>query len=353
MQRHAVRWNNPPGWPPPPPGWLPPPGWSPPPNWPAAPAGWQYYVPEASNTRRAGRKAVAVGVGLTVAAAVVATALGVAGSLSGGSAVGADSTGAIVEQPAPGPTQVASSPATPDATPFEAPSTPSAADLEAPWTRTVTRPQGFPPPGLEEQSARILPPVPSNGSTGFVPMLTNPDGSVVGYSPCRPWHVVINTESAPPGATEILAGVISTMRQTTGLQLVLDGPTDEPYSANRAVYQPDRYGDRWAPILVAWAPDDRAGVAGHGGSTSVTQSDTGMSHFVSGIVAIDSTDSANDDRAALRAVLLHEFGHVLGLDHVTDPTQLMAPVYQGQPGFGAGDLAGLAAVGSTRCAPDV
>jgi membrane protease YdiL (CAAX protease family) len=38
-------WRPAPGWPEAPPSWQPPPGWQPPPDWPAAPAGWQFWVP--------------------------------------------------------------------------------------------------------------------------------------------------------------------------------------------------------------------------------------------------------------------------------------------------------------------
>jgi membrane protease YdiL (CAAX protease family) len=39
-------WRPAPGWPESPPGWQPPPGWNPPADWPAAPADWQFWVPE-------------------------------------------------------------------------------------------------------------------------------------------------------------------------------------------------------------------------------------------------------------------------------------------------------------------
>lgn len=54
----------------------------------------------------------------------------------------------------------------------------------------------------------------------------------------------------------------------------------------------------------------------------------------------------------VRGVVLHEFGHLLGLAHVKDPTQLMNPV--GVPGINdlqAGDLEGLAKLGRGSCAP--
>ena len=54
------------------------------------------------------------------------------------------------------------------------------------------------------------------------------------------------------------------------------------------------------------------------------------------------------------AVVLHELGHVVGLDHVSDPSQLMTPV--GRPdllGYAAGDRTGLALLGGGECAPGV
>lgn len=63
---------------------------------------------------------------------------------------------------------------------------------------------------------------------------------------------------------------------------------------------------------------------------------------------------SQDGRQVVRAIVLHELGHLVGLGHVTDATQLMYP--EGQPGvtdFGAGDLAGLAALGRGTCRPDL
>ncbi|MET3351312.1 UNVERIFIED_ORG: putative Zn-dependent protease [Arthrobacter sp. UYEF1] len=52
----------------------------------------------------------------------------------------------------------------------------------------------------------------------------------------------------------------------------------------------------------------------------------------------------------IRAILMQELGHVLGLDHVDDPTQLMYG-NSGQFDFGDGDRAGLALLGTGECVP--
>jgi hypothetical protein len=52
-------------------------------------------------------------------------------------------------------------------------------------------------------------------------------------------------------------------------------------------------------------------------------------------------------------VLLHELAHAVGLGHVLDPTQVMYPhTTHSESQFGAGDRAGLAALGAAAgCHP--
>ena len=38
-----------------------------------------------------------------------------------------------------------------------------------------------------------------------------------------------------------------------GLRFVVDGEVDEPPSEDRPAFDPDRYGDRWSPVLVTWS----------------------------------------------------------------------------------------------------
>jgi hypothetical protein len=128
-------------------------------------------------------------------------------------------------------------------------------------------------------------------------------------------------------------------------------------------FQPDRYGDRWAPVLVAWsdsaeAPELAGDVAGYAGSTRLEIGHE-ASVYVTGLVALDGPEMAEalqvpGGRDEARAVIQHELAHLVGLDHVADPGQLMQPVLDPDvTSFGPGDLTGLALLGAGPCFPDV
>lgn len=53
------------------------------------------------------------------------------------------------------------------------------------------------------------------------------------------------------------------------------------------------------------------------------------------------------------AVLHHELGHVLGLDHTSDTSQLMAVELTTTSDFADGDRAGLAFRGSGSCSTSI
>lgn len=215
-----------------------------------------------------------------------------------------------------------------------------------------------PLPGLGESEQRLLPSVRIPGSKrGYTFMTKHKDGSPVTFSPCRRWEVVVNTAGAPDGAYRIVQDAVATVRRATGLDLTVTGRTDEQPTFRRDPYQPDRYGDRWAPILVGWTDHPDSGSsgrehAGEGGPITATGPD-GQPQYVSGVVGIDLDGEFNTDRATLRAIVLHELGHVVGLGHVDHPEELMYPIQDGQLDFGRGDLAGLARLGNGPCAPGI
>ncbi len=52
----------------------------------------------------------------------------------------------------------------------------------------------------------------------------------------------------------------------------------------------------------------------------------------------------------IRATFAHEIGHMVGLDHVTSRSELMAPVLTSRFTFGSGDKYGLWSIGADPCA---
>lgn len=218
-----------------------------------------------------------------------------------------------------------------------------------------------PPPGIEAAGAPLGVPPATTGSSAYVlHPVPDQDQQFVAYDPCRPLHYVIRPDFAPPGTDRLVRESVAAVSEATGLQFVEDGQTDEAPSADRDSYQPDRYGKRWAPILIAWStpeesPDLAGRVAGTGGSSSV-RIDGEPYVYVTGQVHLDAPAlaqmlAAPDGPALVRAVIMHELAHVVGLGHVKDRTQLMHEENSGQLDFGEGDRAGLVLLGTGKCVP--
>ena len=246
--------------------------------------------------------------------------------------------------------------------PAQAPSATPPADVAT--SQVVSLEGGVPPPSPEEQPHPLgePPPLPEGGGAYQFLMRQQGSDEPVAYEPCRPLHLVVNSRTAPPEGDQLLAEALAGIGRSTGLQLIFDGPTDEPPDARRAPYQPQRYGERWAPVLVAWSdPGEQPRLAGRtaglGGSTAVRSSAENLEVYVSGGVVLDGPQLGRmlEERggaAQVRSVILHELGHLVGLGHVDDESQVMH--HGGNvTEFGAGDLTGLALLGRGRCARSI
>jgi hypothetical protein len=232
---------------------------------------------------------------------------------------------------------------------------------EAPQAFGDNRPGNIPKPGFEEADGPVGKPGPAASSTAFGFSVKQADGSSpVSYDPCRPIHYVIRPDGAPAGGDALIAAALAKASAASGFRFVNDGPTTEGASEQRSAYQPERYGDRWAPVLFVWEtaneqPDFGVDVAGLGGSSPVSWGD--HPHvFVTGAVQLDASKlgamlAQPKGPLSVQAVIMHEVGHVLGLAHVNDPDQLMYPRGSHVTDYGPGDLAGLARLGAGTCAP--
>ncbi len=186
---------------------------------------------------------------------------------------------------------------------------------------------------------------------GQYAFLVTQDGSAapVAYDPCRPVQVVVNTRTGPADAVDLVADALDEMAELTGLSFDLGGVVT---AAPTADWQPERDGDGWQPVLIAWTDDDEmdelAGkVLGLGGSAWTDED--GARRYVTGQVLLDGPQLASLGPDQTRATLLHELGHLVGLDHVEDDESLMQP-FSGPEEWGSGDLAGLAQLGRGSCA---
>jgi hypothetical protein len=222
-----------------------------------------------------------------------------------------------------------------------------------------------PPPSREEAAHPLgAPPVVPAGAGKFEVAIDQPgDPSVpVAWDPCRPIHYVVNPAGAPSDGASLIRAAITRVQTATGLHFVDDGPTAEKTSKDRKAYQPALYSSaRWAPVLVSWSDENTtpalAGyVAGFGMPQAVYASRDRLV-YVTGQVTLDRRQlslASAPDRAVVRAIILHELGHLVGLDHTSDRSQIMFSEAQfNVRDYGIGDRRGLARLGTQACFPGV
>jgi hypothetical protein len=197
------------------------------------------------------------------------------------------------------------------------------------------------------------------GTFAFLQHQTRNAAEPVTYNPCRTIEVVVNDALAPLEGTALLASALEETSAVSGLRFRVVGSTDELPGQDRPAPGEDRYGEGWPPVLVAWTTPDQyaeleGDVIGTGGSSRVTDRLTGRMTYVTGGVNLDAPAltrmlERRGGEALVRAVLMHELGHLVGLDHVRDPGELMSARNYGRTEFGPGDRAGLAILGKGAC----
>ncbi|NPC97465.1 matrixin family metalloprotease [Nocardioides sp. zg-DK7169] len=174
----------------------------------------------------------------------------------------------------------------------------------------------------------------------------------VAWNRCRPIRYVVNPEGAPEDWERLVEESVERVSTASGFVFEDEGTTDDRDFTGRI----NGFG-RPSPVLIGWAspeevPQLAGEVAGLGGSTYVEQS--GKRRYITGSVTLDvglydELDARRGGEDTMRAILMHELAHVLGLGHVDDRSELMYEDSVGQDDFGPGDLEGLARLGAVGC----
>jgi hypothetical protein len=192
------------------------------------------------------------------------------------------------------------------------------------------------------------------GSSNDYRFLAVIGGQPVRWNPCEPIHYVIDPGLAPDGSVDDVHEAIAKISTATGIPFVFDGLSTEIPQRDRQPYDPATYGQRWAPVLIAWVTPSQTDIAFSGNghdfaavARPLTAPDDPR-QFVSGWVAVNELDpnppgwSEPGDQGP---TVLHELGHIMGLNHVPSKAELMEASGGLVTDLGPGDREGLALLG--------
>lgn len=186
-------------------------------------------------------------------------------------------------------------------------------------------------------------------------------GKPVRWNPCAPIHWKFRTTGAPAGAGRVTMAAVARVAKLTGTRWVFDGVTTATPTSS---WLP-KSTTSIRPVLIGWTdarhsdllrnqPRAVLGVtrtAYFGATVDGRQ----VAATKAAVIALDRTDRLPlTGPVSWRTTLLHELGHGMGLNHVSNPSQLMNAVLgRTLTDFGYGDKLGLARVGRSAGCVDL
>lgn len=184
---------------------------------------------------------------------------------------------------------------------------------------------------------------PANGDVDY--FLVNSDDTPGRYPSCKPIHYVTDFSSAPPGAREALDDVLAELSAAGGYDFRFVGEVDAGFDDWRRNPQ---VGDAFRPLLFTFKNGNEhgfGGAVGQGGSTARFDGSGGGWVLVTGAAVMKADVDYARLGSSVRAVILHEILHVLGMDHVGSTSEIMYPSLTSLDRMGPGDTWGAHALG--------
>jgi hypothetical protein len=175
-------------------------------------------------------------------------------------------------------------------------------------------------------------------------------GAPARWDPCRVVTYRLNSSAASrPQEVADLDEALRRLTYETGVRFKKVGATARIPGSKGFRYDAD--------VMIAWSATKDSSylggsTAGVGGFDTPVAGREGKPRIVHGFVVLDSTalgamPTGYGAGRTVGQVLLHELGHLVGLDHTTSADQMMRPVMTDVRAtlYGAGDLNGLRKIG--------
>ncbi len=171
------------------------------------------------------------------------------------------------------------------------------------------------------------------------------------WNPCTPVHYRVNL-TLEPAALHSVQSAVAALAKATGLRFVYDGTTTFIPTSGR--------WNQPAPLVIAFAHPggqtygtsylaggNQLGDGGFESQYSKVAGKITSYQIIESYAVVDASGYNRADAHVRTAVLLHELGHAVGLNHAHLIGEVMYPSVSdaGPNYYSAGDLAGLAKVG--------